>query len=89
MGDGPSTRWVVRATLAVARHPSLWPTALRQVFVLARPRWWAARPHLPLPDRSYLRFRLQTAYGDPDREPEPRDVVTYLHWCRSWHRLDP
>lgn len=88
MGEGPGTAWVLRAALAVARHPSLWATAVRQVFLLARPQWWRARPFLPLPDPAYLRFRLQTAYGDPNREPEPADVVTYLHWCRSWRRLD-
>ncbi|MEY2457389.1 MAG: hypothetical protein QOK06_2483, partial [Acidimicrobiaceae bacterium] len=41
-------------------------------------------PFLPLPDREYLRFRLQTQYGDPDRVPEPADLVTYLHWCRHF-----
>jgi hypothetical protein len=30
---------------------------------------------------------MQTAYGDPDREPEPDDVVTYLRWCRSTREL--
>lgn len=75
--------WVARAALAVAVRPSLWFTALRQVLVLARPGWWSRPPRLPLPDREYLRFRLVTAYGDPDRSPEPHDVVTYLHWCRT------
>jgi hypothetical protein len=23
-------------------------------------------------------------YGDPDHEPEPADLVTYLEWCRNW-----
>lgn len=76
-------RWMVAAGLAVARHPMLWPTALRQAASLARPGWWRRRPWLPLPDPAYLRFRLLTAYGE-DRPPEPGDVVTYLHWCRSW-----
>jgi hypothetical protein len=26
-------------------------------------------------------------YGDPGHQPEPADVVTYLEWCRSMHRL--
>jgi hypothetical protein len=75
--------WAVRAALAVLRHPSLWGTALVQVGRLAAPGWWRRAPFLPLPDPDYLRFRLQTAYGD-DRDPEPRDVVTFLHWCRAW-----
>jgi hypothetical protein len=79
--------WVARAFGAVLVRPSLWATALHQVRILAVPGWWRRSPHLPLPDPSYLRFRLQTAYGDPDRDPTPSDVVTYLHWCRAWPHL--
>ncbi|CAN5485291.1 hypothetical protein BH20ACT2_BH20ACT2_04020 [soil metagenome] len=79
--------WVRAAAAAVARHPSLWPTAAVQILRLAAPGWWRHRPFLPLPDPAYLRFRLQTAYGDATRPPEPRDVVTYLHWCRAWPRV--
>lgn len=81
-----SPAWMWRGLCAVARHPTLWPTAARQLLVLAEPGWWRRSPHLPLPAPAYLRFRLQTAYGD-DREPDPADLVTYLHWCRAWPRL--
>ena len=75
--------------MAVARHPALWTTAARQVRRLAPRGWWHRRPFLPVPDPAYLRFRLQTAYGDAERDPEPDDVVTYLHWCREMRdRLD-
>jgi len=81
--------WVVRAGAAVAVRPHLWLTAVRQVFVLARPGWWRRAPFLPRPDAAYLRFRLQTMYGGhdgPDSVAAPRaaDVITYLEWCRSW-----
>ena len=78
--------WVLRAAVAVAREPVLWATAARQVLTLAVDGWWRRAPFLPLPDAAYLRFRLQTAYGDLSRDPEPEDVVTYLHWCRAWPR---
>ena len=78
-----STGWWRRATLALVRRPGLWWTALVQLGRLARPGWWRHRPFLPVPDQAYLRFRLQTAYGDPDRDPEPEDVITYLRWCRE------
>ena len=77
----------IRVALGVARRPSLWITAIRQMFVLARPRWWARPPFLPMPPRPYLRFRLLTAYGDPDRPPTTADIVTYLRWCRQWREL--
>jgi hypothetical protein len=76
-----------RAGVALLAHPQLWATAVRQVRVLAVDGWWRHAPYLPLPDRSYLRFRMVTAYGDPDHAPEPADIVTYLHWCRAWQRL--
>jgi hypothetical protein len=77
-------RWAWRVAAAVARHPPLWPIAVRQALVLAAPGWWRHRPFLPLPAPDYLRFRLQTAYGgDGDRDPDPDDLVTYLRWCRE------
>ncbi len=76
-----------RVGMAVAVRPTLWTTAVRQVAVLAVAGWWRRPPFLPVPDRAYLRFRMQTAYGDAERDPEPEDVVTYLHWCRAWPRV--
>ncbi len=79
--------WGLRATGAVLVRPWLWATALAQLFRLARPHWWRRWPLLPLPDRTYLRFRLVTVYGDPDRDPDIGDLVSYLHWCRAWPRV--
>jgi hypothetical protein len=72
---------------AVVVRPWLWLTAVRQMFVLAVPGWWHRWPFLPLPDRAYLAFRMQTAYGRSDGRLQPHDVVTYLHWCRAWPRV--
>jgi hypothetical protein len=72
------------AAAAVLRRPSLWLTALRQIRRIVVPGWWRRAPYLPFPDRSYLRFRLVTAYGGQGEVPRPQDVVTYLHWCRAW-----
>jgi hypothetical protein len=80
-------RWWARTAAAVLVHPALWTTALGQVRRLAAPGWWRRRPFLPLPDPGYLHFRLTTAYGAP-RPPEPDDVVTYLHWCKAFPRLE-
>ena len=77
---------MLRISLAVARRPRLWPTAVRQAVLLVPGRWWARSPFLPLPPRDYLRFRSLTHYGDADRIADPDDVVNYLRWCSEWHR---
>jgi hypothetical protein len=81
---GPSPRWMVAGALAVARRPSLWTTAIRQLARLAPTGWWRRAPFLPVPDADYLRFRLVTAYGGSGGQPRPEDLITYLHWCRAW-----
>ena len=79
--------WFRHAFVAVLRHPALWLTGIVQLFRLAPRGWWRRRPYLPLPDPDYLRFRLQTQYGDPNHEPEPHDLVAYLKWCRRYGRV--
>ena len=74
------------AVIAVVQHPSLWFTAVRQMFRLAPNGWWRRPPFLPQPDARYLRFRLETQYGDAMHATEPHDLVTYLAWCRSYQR---
>jgi hypothetical protein len=84
--DGAGSVWFwLRAGAMAALRPRLWPTALRQMVRLARARWWRRPPFLPVPDREYLRFRLQTQYGDAP--PVARDLVAYLEWCRSMERI--
>ena len=71
--------------VALLARPSLWPTAVAQAVRLAPSGWWRRRPHLPVPDPGYLRFRLETGYG-PGGAPEPADVIAYLRWCRRFPR---
>lgn len=69
----------------LARRPDLWPTAVRAGRELARPGWWHHPPFLPLPDRDWLRFRMETAYGGRgDRPMAGDDLVTWLEWRRDW-----
>jgi hypothetical protein len=76
----PGVTFWVRASLLVLARPALWATAIRQARRLARPRWWAHAPFLPVPDPDYLRFRFETQYGSEGR-PDPHDLVVYLVWC--------
>jgi hypothetical protein len=77
----------VAIILVVAGRPDLWVTAVRQVGVLVPSKWWERWPPLPLPDRAYLRFRLQTAYGADGFRVPASDVIGYLEWCRRVRAL--
>lgn len=79
-----SMSWYFPAGLALLRRPGLWATALKQSFALAPNKWWRRAPFLPIPDKPYLNFRLQTAYGDSESEPVADDIVTYLEWVKAW-----
>jgi hypothetical protein len=79
----PRVREVLRVATAVARHPSLWPVALRQIRRTAPGGWWRRAPFLPLPAADYLSFRLVTQYGDERHPIDPGDVLDYLLWCRG------
>jgi hypothetical protein len=74
---------VIRIGLAVARHPRLWPVAVRQWRRTTPDGWWRRRPYLPVPTREYLEFRLLTQYGDSRSRASSADVVNYLTWCRG------
>jgi len=81
-------RQMVAVVAAVLSRPDLWVTALRQFRVLARPRWWARAPFLPVPDADYLKFRLVTAYGgDGTATPDAADLIAYLVWCRAYPKV--
>ncbi len=84
---GPTSRpqtWF-RPVIVLLARPWLWATALRQAVRIARRGWWRRPPFLPLPDGGYVRFRLETAYGDAGH-PDAGDLVAYLRWCRDRRR---
>ena len=77
---------LIRGAAVVASRPGLWLTALRELRAFTPRRWWGRRPFVPLPDPALMRFRMVTAYGDPEAAFEADDLVTWLEWCRDWHR---
>ncbi|NLD75774.1 MAG: hypothetical protein GX643_03810 [Acidimicrobiales bacterium] len=79
----PGPTWWLRLSRELLRRPHLWATAVGVLLRTARPGWWRSAPFLPLPDATYLRFRMETQYGgDGTTTPDPHDVVTYIAWCR-------
>ncbi len=82
---GPSRSGLVRAAAPVARRPDLWATALRSAIDLTPSGWWRRAPFLPVPDRSWMRFRLVTAYGGDGSAPiDGGDLITWLEWRKTW-----
>ena len=70
------------AALAVrsVRSPSLVPALLSTAWRFRSRDWYAKPPFLPLPDKSYLRWRLYTAYGNASAIPPAADVERYARW---------
>jgi len=48
--------------------------------------WYSRPPFLPLPPHSYMRWRMETAYGDPDAVPPQAELERYLVWTSSMRR---
>lgn len=63
--------------------PRLALDLLRTAWAFRRRRWWSQPPYLPLPDRTYLRWRMYTAYGNEDAVPPVEDVVRFARWRRE------
>ena len=63
------------------RRPGLIPSILGAAWAFRRRNWWRKVPFLPLPSRGYLRWRMETAYGDPDAVPSDDELERYLRWA--------
>ena len=82
-GHAPAT-WT-GLSLRLAGRAVLHPALARDLLLVAwrfRDRRWMRRvPFLPLPSRAYVRWRMHTAYGDPDTVPPIEDIVRYARWA--------
>jgi hypothetical protein len=65
------------------RSPRLGLDLLRTGWAFRRREWWRTAPFLPLPDTTYLGWRMYTAYGDPAAIPPVEDVVRFARWRRE------
>ncbi len=75
----------IAAAIAVAKRPDLWIVALRTAASVVPTRWWARPPFVPLPDRAWMAFRLETAYGGDGRGPvRADDLITFLEWNKRF-----
>jgi hypothetical protein len=74
------SRLVVQLMGAALRRPSLAVDLLRVGWRFRSRGWYARFPFLPLPSRPYLRWRMHTAYGNPDIVPPAEDIIRYARW---------
>lgn len=63
------------------RRPTLVPHLLGTAWAFRKRGWWRTLPFLPLPSRSYVRWRMETAYGDPEAIPTDDEMDRYLRWA--------
>ena len=63
--------------------PRLALDLLRTGWAFRRKAWWRYAPFLPLPDPTYLRWRMYTAYGHEDAVPPAQDVIRFARWRRE------
>jgi hypothetical protein len=64
-------------------NPRLAVDLLRTAWAFRRREWWRWPPFLPLPDPTYLRWRMYTAYADEHAVPPAEDVVRFARWRRE------
>ena len=76
-----------RLSLALALraliHPGLARDLVRVAWRFRARGWYRRAPFLPLPDATYLRWRMYTAYGDFDAVPSPDEVERYVRWAAA------
>jgi hypothetical protein len=68
-------------------NPRLALDLLRTAWAFRARCWYRRPPFLPLPPRSYMRWRMYTAYGDENAVPTPQDVIRFARWRREVMRL--
>jgi hypothetical protein len=64
-------------------NPRLALDLVRTAWAFRRRGWWRHPPWLPLPDPTYLRWRMYTAYGDENAVPPLIDVIRFARWRRE------
>ena len=71
------------------RRPWRIPALVGMAWAFRARDWYRRAPFLPLPPRDYLRWRTETAYGDPDAVPPVEELDGFVVWSarmRRWMR---
>jgi len=62
------------------RRPRTIPYLLQAAWAFRARDWNRRAPFLPLPPGSYMRWRLETAYGAETAVPTDDEIERYLRW---------
>jgi len=84
--EPPAYGWTgltTRLTLRALVNPRLAVDLLRTAWAFRRRGWLTQFPFLPLPDSTYLRWRMYTAYADEEAVPPVEDVIRFAKWRRE------
>lgn len=84
-------RSALRPFLVLAlRRPWLWPALLSAAWAFRPKSWYRRPPFLPLPSGEYVRWRLETAYGEPGAVPPADEIERFVIWsARMRRRMRP
>ena len=77
----PWLRLALRLALRSIRSPRLAVDLIRIAWRFRSSTWYRRFPFRPIPDSTYLRWRMYTAYGDYDAVPPVTDVERYARWA--------
>jgi hypothetical protein len=77
----PWLRLALRLALRSIRSPQLAIDLIRIAWRFRSTSWYLHFPFLPIPDPTYLRWRMYTAYGDYNAVPPVTDVERYARWA--------
>ena len=80
-------RLVASLAIRAIINPRLALDLLKTGWAFRRRDWWRLAPFLPIPDPTYLRWRMYTAYGDEAAVPPVQDVIRFARWRRETMRL--
>ncbi len=81
-----SGRWMAVTAHLVGRallNPRLALDLMRLALAFRRRRWWTQPPFLPMPDPTYMRWRMYTAYGDEHAVPPAAEIIAFARWRRE------
>lgn len=68
------------------RRPRTIPHLLGAAWAFRARGWYRRPPFLPVPSAAYMRWRMETAYGDPDAAPPEDHLIRFLDWGAEMRR---